>query len=136
MGKGDKKSKRGKISIGSYGVRRRRKESTPSKSIVPKAAKVTHVDSSVSKANAIVEKLNKPKAQSVESDIKSSAIVAESATKETTATDSAKEKPKASAEKLATEIKTQTAETKSKTKAEPKSTKKVPAKKATTKKEE
>ena len=136
MGKGDKKSKRGKISIGSYGVRRRKRKKAPSKSIVPKAAKVTHVDSSVRKANAVVEKLNKPKAQSVESDIKSSAIVAEPTTKETTATDSAKEKPKASAEKLATEIKTKTAETKSKTKTEAKSTKKVPAKKATTKKEE
>ncbi len=29
MGKGDKKSKRGKISMGSYGVRRPRKKSTP-----------------------------------------------------------------------------------------------------------
>jgi len=29
MGKGDKKTKRGKISMGSYGVRRPRKKSTP-----------------------------------------------------------------------------------------------------------
>ncbi|MFN4121723.1 MAG: 30S ribosomal protein THX [Flavobacteriales bacterium] len=29
MGKGDKKSKRGKITIGSYGVRRKRKTSKP-----------------------------------------------------------------------------------------------------------
>ena len=37
MGKGDKKSKRGKISMGSYGVRRPRKKSKPV--IIAKKAK-------------------------------------------------------------------------------------------------
>ena len=136
MGKGDKKSKRGKISIGSYGVRRRRKKSTSSKSIVSKAAKVTHVYSSVNKVNAVVEKSNKPKALSAESDITSNATIAGVTTKEAKVTEPSEEKPKGSSAKLATEIKSKTDETKSKTKTETKGTKKAPAKKANTKKEE
>ncbi|WP_347922370.1 30S ribosomal protein THX [Pontimicrobium sp. SW4] len=36
MGKGDKKSKRGKIAIGSYGVRRKRKKTTSKPKAVAK----------------------------------------------------------------------------------------------------
>lgn len=41
MGKGDKKSKRGKITIGSYGVRRKRKKSSGIAAVPKKAATAT-----------------------------------------------------------------------------------------------
>lgn len=39
MGKGDKKSKRGKIHIGTYGVKRRKKKAAAKKAAPKKAAK-------------------------------------------------------------------------------------------------
>jgi 30S ribosomal protein S31 len=38
MGKGDKKTKRGKITIGSYGVRRKKKDSIGSFEVKPKVS--------------------------------------------------------------------------------------------------
>ena len=52
MGKGDQKSRRGKISVGTYGVRRPRKKT---KTTIP-----------VSKAKPVVEKAKKPIVEKVE----------------------------------------------------------------------
>ena len=76
MGKGDKKSKRGKIAIGSYGVRRPRKKSTPryvptksakiKETIVkvvaePIAEKVTMVETTLAAVVTKKPKVSKPK---------------------------------------------------------------------------
>jgi len=52
MGKGDKKTKRGKIVIGSYGVRRRRKASV---ALPKKVAKVVEVPEEVTEVTEVAE---------------------------------------------------------------------------------
>ena len=59
MGKGDKKSRRGKITMGSYGVSRPRKKSTSVvavKSATPKVAKLT-----AAKTEKVAKKAAAPK---------------------------------------------------------------------------
>jgi len=56
MGKGDKKSKRGKIAIGSYGVKRKKKTSEPIPKKVSKAAVVNETDENNSPKKAPVKK--------------------------------------------------------------------------------
>lgn len=70
MGKGDKKSKKGKISMGSYGVRRPRKKAsnavvTPNvKKVKPKVEKVEEVaDKKEKKASVAKPKTAKKKAE-------------------------------------------------------------------------
>jgi 30S ribosomal protein S31 len=50
MGKGDKKSRRGKITIGSYGVRRPKKNKKATGSAAPKAAAKTEKKAAPKKA--------------------------------------------------------------------------------------
>ena len=50
MGKGDKKTKRGKIVIGSYGVRRMRKTSSPAPEKVVKVAEIVEIAEEVKPA--------------------------------------------------------------------------------------
>ena len=59
MGKGDKKSKRGKISMGSYGVRRPRKKSTPV--IIAKKPKAKAKPITEPKAKAVPKAKTAPK---------------------------------------------------------------------------
>jgi len=64
MGKGDKKSKRGKISIGSFGVTRPRKKTKPGKGVtVPKLEKTDEIKE---KKAAKKPAVKKPKKESAE----------------------------------------------------------------------
>jgi 30S ribosomal protein S31 len=64
MGKGDKKSKRGKIVIGSYGVRRPRKSS---KTAAPHVKKTEKVTDTAEKKTAKKPAAKKPKKETKES---------------------------------------------------------------------
>lgn len=56
MGKGDKKSKRGKIAIGSYGVKRKKKTAAPISKKAPKASVVNETDESNTSKKAPAKK--------------------------------------------------------------------------------
>lgn len=61
MGKGDKKSKRGKITIGTYGVRRPRKKKKAVTKVAPKAKKAAAKPKAATKPKPAAKKKAAPK---------------------------------------------------------------------------
>ena len=115
MGKGDKKTRRGKITIGSAGVRRQRKKKSRKNVIIPKAAplpKETPVIAPVEVAPEVT-----PVIEQVEEKVTKKAPAKPAAKKATVKTEEGEPKPKqaksrkkpaAPAEDLFTEIKEET----------------------------
>jgi 30S ribosomal protein S31 len=102
MGKGDKKSKRGKITIGTFGVRRLRKKSVKTATIAVEAKKEIVKTVLVDETAAIaVETVAEPKVEKEKTETKAAKPAKEKKEAKTVKTEKQAKEPKAKKEKKA-----------------------------------